>query len=301
MNGRGSLTGGITFSVTVAVYVFFSLIFSIIVVAAGLDSSSDVYIYINYLIAPAAVAVSVPVVSKFRRVPLKTLLPLGFQSGKSAAKYFAAAALLAFGLLFSLSWLNIGFERLLRLLGYEGTVSYFPDLSGGKVVAALLVMAVMPALFEEILFRGAVLQNIREEAGELNSIFLCGMCFALFHANALQTFYQFICGCAFALLAIRARSLFPCVLAHFLNNAVIVVMQACGLNTSGTLFDMLPLWAAILVTVLSALSLIGGALILICDKTPLKKPVKGGIKKFFLSASVGIAVLAVLWIVGLFS
>ena len=127
------------------------------------------------------------------------------------------------------------------------------------------------------------------------------MCFALFHASALQTFYQFICGCAFALLAIRARSLFPCVLAHFLNNAVIVVMQACGLNTSGTLFDMLPLWAAILVTVLSALSLIGGALILVCDKTPLKKPDKGGIKKFFLSASVGIAVLAVLWIVGLFS
>lgn len=301
MNGRGSLTGGITFSAAVAAYVFFSLIISAICVAAGLDSSSDVYIYINYLVAPVAVAVSVPLVCKFRRVPLKTLLPLGFEGKRPAAKYLGAAVLLAFGLLFSLSWLNVGFERLLRLLGYDGTVSYFPDLSGGKVAAALLIMAVMPALFEEVLFRGAVLQNIREEAGELNSVFLCGMCFALFHASALQTFYQFICGCAFALLAIRARSLIPCMLAHFLNNGVIIVMQACGQNTSGTLFDMLPAWAAILVTVLSALSLIVGVLILICDKTPLKKPVKDGVKNFFLSASVGIAVLAVLWIAGLFS
>ena len=165
---------------------------------------------------------------------------------------------------------------------------------------ALLVMAFIPALFEESLFRGVILGNIRGEAGELNSVFLTGMCFALFHASAVQTLYQFICGCVFALLALRARSLVPCMLAHFLNNAAIIILEACGLNTSGTLFDWAPLWAAVLITVLSALAFIAGMVILIREKRPLAAGVKGGVKYFFLAAGVGILVLAVLWIAGLF-
>ena len=145
-----------------------------------------------------------------------------------------------------------------------------------------------------------LLQSIKEETGHLNAVLLCGMCFALFHASALQTIYQFVCGCAFALLAIRSRSVLPGMLAHFLNNATIIILQACGLDTSGSLFDWAPLWAAVLVTVLSALSLAGAVAVMAADKTPLEKPVKGGVFAFFIAAAAGIVVLAVLWVAGFF-
>lgn len=298
-DGPGSVTGGIVFSAAVAAFVLLSVIFSVIVLATGLPQDSEAYIYISYLVAPAAVAISVPMALKFRRTPFKGLIHIKMEA-KAGAKWCAVAVLLAFGLLFSLSWINVGFAALLESWGYEDTSGYFPDLSGGRVALALLVMAVIPALFEESLFRGVILGNIRGEAGELNSVFLTGMCFALFHASAVQTLYQFICGCVFALLALRARSLVPCMLAHFLNNAAIIILEACGLNTSGTLFAWAPLWAAVLITILSALAFIAGMVILIREKRPLAAGVKGGVKYFFLAAGVGILVLAALWIAGLF-
>lgn len=298
--GPGSVSGGIAFSAAVVAYIILSLIFSAICAAAGFNAEDEAYIYISYLLAPVAIAVSVPVVLRVRGVSYREMFPVKISPAKNGIKWYGAALLLTFGLLFSLSWLNVGFEKLLRLLGYEGQNSYFPDLSGGKAALALLVMAVIPAVFEEALFRGVLLQNIRREAGELNSIFLCGMCFALFHASAVQTFYQFACGCTFALLAIRSRSVTPCVLAHFLNNAVIIVLQACGVETAGTVFDWVPLWAAVLITVLSVISFAGGIALLVCDKTPLGKPLKGGVKNFFLAAAAGIIALVVLWIAGLF-
>lgn len=296
----GTEYGGITFSGAVIVYAALRLIFAVICSFTGFsDNGGDVYIYLNYLVSPVAITIALFVVTKFARRPLRRSLLVKMPPG-AAAKWCAVAVLLAFGLLFSLSWLNIGFERLLRLIGYDASPSYFPDLSGGRVTLALFVMALLPALFEEALFRGVLLQSIKEETGHLNAVLLCGMCFALFHASALQTIYQFACGCAFALLAIRSRSVLPGMLAHFLNNATIIILQACGLDTSGSLFDWAPLWAAVLVTVLSALSLAGAVAVMAADKTPLKKPVKGGVFAFFIAAAAGIVVLAVLWVAGFF-
>ena len=296
----GAEYGGITFSGAVIVYAALSLIFAVICSFTGFsDNGGDVYIYLNYLVSPVAITIALFVVTKFARQPLRRSLLVKMPPG-AAAKWCAVAVLLAFGLLFSLSWLNIGFEKLIRWLGYKPAPSYFPDLSGGRVALALFVMAVLPALFEEVLFRGAVLQSIKEETGHLNAVLLCGMCFALYHASALQTIYQFVCGCAFALLTIRSRSLVPGIIAHFLNNAVIIILQACGLDTSGSLFDWAPLWAAVLVTVLSALSLSAAAALLAADKTPFAKPVKGGVFSFIVTASVGIVILAVFWISGFF-
>ena len=296
----GAQFGGLAFSGTVIVYVVLSFIFSIVSQLTDFSESGDSYIYISYIVSPVAITIALAALTRFARRPLAGMLPVRMSPPASAAKWCAVAVLLAFGLLFSLSWLNIGFERLLRLIGYDAAPSYFPDLSGGRVALALFVMALLPALFEEALFRGVLLQSIKEETGHLNAVLLCGMCFALFHASALQTIYQFACGCAFALLAIRSRSVFPGMLAHFLNNATIIILQACGLDTSGSLFDWAPLWAAVLVTVLSALSLAGAVAVMAADKTPLKKPVKGGVFAFFIAAAAGIVVLAVLWVAGFF-
>ena len=86
---------------------------------------------------------------------------------------------------------------------------------------------------------------------------------------------------------------------HFINNALIVIFNACNLfDASGNL--IMPNTAFIIVTVLSSLSFVGAVVWLVLDKTAIKKCEKGGVKAFFSYASVAIGALGILWILLLF-
>jgi membrane protease YdiL (CAAX protease family) len=105
--------------------------------------------------------------------------------------------------------------------------------------------------------------------------------------------YQFCCGCAFALVAIRAGSILPTVVSHFINNALIVTLTKYGLAD---------LQGGVLITVVivSILCLIASLVwLFFFDKgksEPRREEDKAEIKRFFLYASVGIAMYALTWI-----
>lgn len=285
-------SGGITFSAATFAYLVATLIFSLIIVAAGFSEGSDGYIYISYLAAPFGIAAAVAICLKIEKKPFKNIFPV-----KCKPKYYLIALLLIFGLLFAFGWVNEYVLKFIQLINpaYESKESYLPDLSGGLIVPALLIIAVLPAFFEELLFRGAILNGIENEVGGVRCIFIVGFCFSLFHASPEQTVYQFICGCVFAFVAVRSRSILPSIIMHFINNAVIVVLYAVGaVGDNG--FLLISDGANIALTVVSACCFIGGIVWLILDKTPLKKCVKGGVVGFFICAAAGIIVLAILWI-----
>lgn len=308
----GSSAGGAAFSASVSAYLLLSLLAAGIISVSGI-AGTDGAKYINYLVSPIAIVVILTLALKYYNQPARQLLPV-----KTRPKYILIGLLLIFGLLFSLSWVNDWFIKLLELMGYTRNASTLPDISGAKIVPALLVIAVVPAVMEEILFRGIILNNIEGDAGSLRTIFITGFLFSLYHGSVEQTIYQFICGCLFALLAIRSHSLTPSVIIHFINNALIIILYACGaVDMSGNL--IMSQDATIAVYVLSALSLIGAVVWLVIDSLPAKlkriengetvsvvkvpkfKPVRaGGVKRFFISASVGIVAMGIIWIVGLF-
>ncbi|MDE7182079.1 MAG: CPBP family intramembrane metalloprotease [Clostridia bacterium] len=291
-----SINGGLTFSAAVIFYFAVQLIASIIIGAAHLDEKSDAYIYISYLCAPIAIVSCIAAVLKVRKIHPKLVFPV-----KCNPKYYLIAVMLIFGLLFSLSWVDGAVVEFFKLFGYKPreASSYFPNLSGGRIVPAFIVVAVMPALIEEALFRGVILNCCENSVGSIRTVFIVGFCFSLFHGSPEQTVYQFIAGCAFAFIAIRSGSILPSVLMHFINNALIIIFKACGMfDTNGNL--IMPQTVNIVLIVLGALSLIGGLVWLILDKKPVKKCVKGGVKCFFIYASVGIAALALNWILLLF-
>ena len=151
---------------------------------------------------------------KYKKFPVRRAFPV-----KCHPKYFLIALLLIFGLIFSVSWIDTGVTELLKLMGYvpKGQDAYLPNLSGGLIVPALLVIAVMPAIFEEGLFRGVILNSVEDGVGTIRTVFIVGFAFSLFHASAEQTVYQFLAGCVFAFVALRAGSILPSVLMHFIN------------------------------------------------------------------------------------
>lgn len=291
-----SINGGLTFSAAVIFYFAVQLVMGIIIGAAHLDVKSDAYIYISYLCAPVAIASCLAAVLKVRKIHPNLVFPV-----KCSPKYYLIAVMLIFGLLFSLSWIDGAVVEFFKLFGYKPREanSYFPNLSGGRVVFAFIVIAVLPAVMEEALFRGVILNCCESTMGTIRTVFIVGFCFSLFHASPEQTVYQFIAGCVFAFIAVRSGSILPSVLMHFINNGLIVIFKACGMfDSSGNL--IIPKTVNIVLIVLGALSLIGGLIWLILDKKPVKKCVKGGVKYFFIYASIGIAVLALNWILLLF-
>lgn len=293
-SGKNSLFGeltpeksaGLAYSAGAILLVLLSLVFLAVVNAGGLTAAegfeeSDWYLYCGFLLPQLAFAAVAAIFFLKTKTPLKKL------AGGCSPKYFLLAVVLQFGLL-SLSELNNLFLHFLEGFGYEPTEILLPSSDGFGFVGVLYVVAVLPAVLEEMIFRGILFGGLKS-CGRAGAVLVCGALFALYHQSPAQTVYQFLCGAAFALMMLRAGSILPTVLSHFLNNALIIVLDKAGV-TSFSVGAMIPLMIG------SALCLLGSLAYLIffdksgeAEKTPARKD-------FFLFAAVGIAVYAVSWI-----
>ncbi len=260
-------------------------------------TEKDWYIYISYLLPQISAVLIVTFYLKYTKTSVKTAAC----AQKCRLKYLLLAVALQFGLL-SLSELNGLFISLLEKIGYTPDDVILPSVDGFGFVGVFVVVAVLAPITEEILFRGVILDGLQSGFSALVSVVLCGALFSLYHQNPVQTAYQFCCGLAYALLAVRAGSVLPTILAHFLNNAYILILHKCGVVAFSTAV-VIPL------AISSGLCLMATVIYLfIFDK---KQPTTGETmektvdkkerKRFFLFALLGIVLCAITWITGLFS
>jgi hypothetical protein len=81
-------------------------------------------------------------------------------------------------------------------------------------------MAVLPAIFEELSFRGAFFQEYRDAYGAWAGALISGFLFGIYHMNMRQFVYAFLCGVFFALLIEATDSIAASMLLHFLMNTI---------------------------------------------------------------------------------
>lgn len=270
-----------------------SLLFLIVITSLGLTknkgyANKDWYLYASYLITPVSFAIIAVLFFKKTKAKTSEIFFVG------RGKYYLVALLLQFGL-FSLSELNDLFLKGLNVLfGYRNAPIALPNVMGWGIVGVLIVVAVLPAIMEELFFRGILLRGLKEY-GETFAVLVCGALFSLYHQNPAQTAYQFCCGAAFALVAIKSGSVLPTVLSHFINNALIIVLFRFGLAEFPSAFKIPFL-------ICSAACLIGSLTYLVVfDKKPVSHGKQCTKKAFFLYAAAGIAIFAISWILTLFS
>lgn len=237
-------SSGLGFSAAIAAQYIILLIFLIAARLCGAlkegYESKDWYLYCAYLIPQAAFAVTAYLYFSRTDASVKEV------AKKPRAIYFCIAITLQFGLL-SLSSVNGLFLKWLERFGYTPASPAVPSMSGAKIVLALIVIAVLPACFEELFFRGILLRGAKR-FGNVAAVLVTAGLFALYHQSPAQTIYQFICGACFALIALRSGSILPTVVSHFVNNALILILEACGVQG-------LPLWLLIVFGALLAGSL----------------------------------------------
>lgn len=101
---------------------------------------------------------------------------------------------------------------------FEFVKSSFPAFLIG-----IVLYAIIPAIGEELVFRGIILRGLSSKFNGFVSIFVSGLLFALVHGSLQQTFYQLLMGILLGYLAYVGGSLVYSVILHFLNNTLVLL------------------------------------------------------------------------------
>lgn len=105
-------------------------------------------------------------------------------------------------------------------------------------VMLVLVAAVLPAIFEELMFRGIVLQSLRR-FGDLFALAVSSLLFALLHGNLVQLPNALLTGMVLGYIVLRTGTLRASVLCHFVNNLFPILLQTLGPYLPDALFNLL--------------------------------------------------------------
>ena len=171
------------------------------------------------LVASELAFLAIPLVV-MRRMGL-TRQALGLRApARFAGRYVGAAVLIG-----CTAWyLNMRLVELLPLP--EGNLRTLADLvDQPSLPLTLLTIAVIPAICEEVMFRGVVLGALATRFVPLAAVVLSALLFSFYHLSVIQLLPTFTLGLVLGAMALRGGSVFPAMLAHFLNNALAVVVS----------------------------------------------------------------------------
>lgn len=117
---------------------------------------------------------------------------------------------------------------------------------------AIIIMAFIPALFEEIFFRGT-LQNLLERwlKAPLLAVLVTSVIFSLIHMSVFLFLSRVVLGLVLGLMYQRSRNLWVNIIAHFLNNTVAVIQmfwlsRHAQLAEADKLDPKVPLWGGLI-------------------------------------------------------
>jgi membrane protease YdiL (CAAX protease family) len=104
-----------------------------------------------------------------------------------------------------------------------------------ELLAVILVVAVVPSIVEELLFRGLIQKIFERLMSPTVSAILAGTIFGLYHMNPFEVVPLIGLGVFFGLLRYRSQSLWLPISAHFFNNLMAALASYYGLQDENLL------------------------------------------------------------------
>jgi sodium transport system permease protein len=159
-------------------------------------------------------------------------------------RVFGLAGLLAISLLLPLAEITVyilqHFPHLMELLAENNQLAIELKALGrsdnsmlplATIVQYLVVLGVLPALAEELAFRGFILSGLRRRFAPGTAVVFSSFLFALYHFNVFQLIPAFVLGLVLGTLRLRTGSVLPGMLFHLLHNTLLlglVLLDAHG-------------------------------------------------------------------------
>lgn len=104
--------------------------------------------------------------------------------------------------------------------GRNDAITLQSDIKQFGAISIVLAICFLAPIAEEILFRGILLKGLADRLSPLWSILLSSMLFAAIHFSVNDTLTLFIVAVGYSMLTLKARSIWPAILAHVANNSL---------------------------------------------------------------------------------
>lgn len=184
---------------------------------------------INILSSVVCYGVTMLMLFAVLRMPARCVFP--------SCKTSAGVLVPSVGVVLGSSAIGSGVSLLLSFLfSFAGLSPSGPGIpAAGSLRLLLLTLissALLPALCEELLFRGIILQSLRR-FGDIFALIVTTLLFAMLHRNLVQLPNALITGMVLGFLVLRTGSLRVAVVCHFVNNAIPVLLQAAAEGREG--------------------------------------------------------------------
>lgn len=154
---------------------------------------------------------------------------------------------------FSLPFINLIAQISSYLFGNQ-IVEVMDSLKNYTPFEIIFILAITPAICEEFILRGIVL-NSHKEFSKPTIIILNGFLFGLFHMNLQQFSYAFFMGMLFAYIVITTNSIFSSMIMHFVNNSIpaisLIFIKNLPKDSPATKLDVVSILILIFIVLIS--------------------------------------------------
>jgi len=216
--------------ITAVASFLFSIIISIVANSRGVTNddilNSDVVQVLSFVISPV-IFITFFFIYNYK---LKVKCKYAFTDGNSISLLpISIAMVLAIISIFLFTPVMNFMQALFETKGYnvDNTIPLQEKMEDSFAFfgLGLVVYALLPAIAEELVFRGIIQKGLTAKFNGIVAILLSSVMFVLMHGSLQQTLYQLVLGIMLGYLAHVGGSIIYSMILHFLNNALVLVFS----------------------------------------------------------------------------
>ena len=113
-----------------------------------------------------------------------------------------------------------------------GQVTYYETFrySPAPLLLAIISVALFPAIFEEIAFRGVIFNELSKITSLKSTIIISAILFTILHFSLISILWLFPIGLLFGYFRAKYRTIWYGVIGHFIYNSSIILFEVYYLN-----------------------------------------------------------------------
>lgn len=227
----------------------FAFIFASIYTSAEEMQTSFLYILVACVLAQACFAFILFYYNKKKKI---ALIPATKFDTKINLKNILVCMLISLVAVFGfVNFVGLA-NNFFAWLGFSASGLVIPNNSFGWFLFNVVFVALLPAIFEEFIFRGIVYNGLRSKGVWFAGI-ISALMFALIHLSIEQFVFPIVMGVVFALILEKTGSVVYTMITHFCNNFIVVLISYIATFTGRDMatFDTTTWYGAILAIIIA--------------------------------------------------
>lgn len=177
-------------------------------------------------------------------------------------------------------------DSLILKMGIEISSIPYP-LTTKNYFISLLPLVILPAVCEELLFRGLIFKGLQKR-GKNFAIIISSIMFAIFHMSISQTAYPILMGLLLAVIMHYENNIYYCIAIHMTNNFLSLTLSYFKINL---LFNH---WSYILMAIMLLIAFVSIIIILVKKAKPIETTTPNKTDSMYLVVSL--AIMIIIWI-----